>query len=100
MNRAGVGGYVRVHTEDGLVVIADKTFPGATPTRPAGALKLFLDAILNMVRSRQAVTWGGSWVLPEKDTVWKSIGRVHPAILRAVGEERGHRGISSSSFVY
>src|SRR5262249_7156172 len=73
MHRAGVTGYARVHTEGGLVVIADRAFPGCTPARPAAGLGLFLGAVLDMVRGRQAVTFGGAWVLPEKDPVWKSI---------------------------
>jgi hypothetical protein len=89
MHRAGVGGYTRVHTEDGLVVLADKTFPDCTPARPAAALSLYLGAVLNMVRARQAVTFGGAWVLPEKDPAWESMGHVHPAVLRAVGEVMG-----------
>src|SRR5262249_7911860 len=66
LHRAGVGGYLRVQTEAGLVVLADKPFPGGTPGRPAQALGLFLGALLVMVRSRSAVTFGGDWKLPEK----------------------------------
>src|SRR5262249_42834133 len=49
LKRAGVRGYLRVLTEGGLVVLADKSFPGSTQTRPYKALNLFLDSLLIML---------------------------------------------------
>jgi hypothetical protein len=88
MHRAGVDGYGRVvRTAKGLIVFADKDFPGALSVRPCDAVALFLAAVLEMVRKRQSVTWGGSWRMLERVPVNKSLGTMYPAILKAVAEE-------------